>query len=228
MFNTVNLRPWVHHLMKISSTLVGRDKLIRLIQYLSRLRIWLLLNNKNSSQSNLEQWKKLVRHLNSTRKLLRVGRAPEYVQAAVNIFAIDNTNRFLQYLLSLRQLLLACYITLDNVTVLDSLGAFPWKSARGIQVEASRLWLGAIICGLVTQLYSLYKLKLLRNTKRVFNIEKILYFKNVFNTFQLLTTLFDLPIACSAGKVINFDDGVISICGTASSLVGIANIYKRS
>ncbi|EMT74370.1 peroxisomal biogenesis factor 11 [Fusarium oxysporum II5] len=224
MVNKIGFRLWVMHLMKISSTLAGRDKLIRLVQYLTRLQIRFLLNNKRSSQLNLEQWRKLVRHLNSTRKLLRVGKAPEYVQAAVNIITIDTADHFLQHILSLRQLLLAGYITLDNVTVLDSLGVYPWKTARRIQVEASRLWLGAIICGLVAQLYFFYNLKHLPDTKQASNSAKILHLKHAANTLQLLAALFDLPIACSAAKIFNFSDGVISVCGAASSLFGIANI----
>ena len=175
MLHKAGFRLWVLHLIKISSTLAGRDKLIRLVQYSCRLRIWFLLNNKHSSQLLQERWGMLVRQLNSTRKLLRVGKAPEYVQAAIKIIAIDNHDHFLQYLLSLRQLLFASYVALDNATVLDSLGVYPWRSARRIQVEASRLWLGAIVCGLVTQLYSFYKLKHLRDSTEGSRDAKILH-----------------------------------------------------
>ena len=52
--------------------------------------------------------------------------------------------------------------------------------------------------------------------------------EHVANKYQLSSTLFDWAIASSAARVLSLNDGVVSICGTASSLIGIANILMFS
>lgn len=65
---------------------------------------------------------------------------------------------FLYCIALLRQLLSATYLSLDSITILDSLGVRPWKAAPRIQTEASRVWVGLVLCGLMKQLYCCYRL----------------------------------------------------------------------
>lgn len=143
---------------RLLSTISGRDKVMRLLQYYACFRIWHLTENRGSTQQK-QVWNMVMRQLALTRKMLRVGKSVEHIQIAVNMIATaKQQGDFLSCVALLRQLLSATYLSLDSITVLDSLGVRPWKAAPRIQSEASRVWVSLVLCGLIKQLYCCYRL----------------------------------------------------------------------
>ncbi|KAJ3541384.1 hypothetical protein NM208_g4639 [Fusarium decemcellulare] len=163
--HTLILHPSVSHFVRFISTILGRDKLMRLLQFSCRLRLW-ALSKENSSAVSVERWESLSRNLGLTRKLLRFGKNIEQFQAAALTLGTKSEDYFLRDIAIIRQLLAAAYLTCDNATILNSLGFYTWKSARSIERQASKLWLSTVICSIITQLYCFHRLKQYKKSAR--------------------------------------------------------------
>lgn len=170
MVHKLIFHPCISHFVRLSSTVVGQDKLIRLFQFYSRFRIWYLTRHDHLILSK-ERWVVFMSRLALTRKVLRAGRSVEQIQTATKAAsALSNGvdhNCFLHYVSVLRHFLLAAYLVLDNATILDSLGLHPWKSSRRITLQAARFWFSAVVCGLCTQLYSFHRMRQYQKDKDV-------------------------------------------------------------
>lgn len=157
MIHNLIFHPCISHFVRLSSTVVGRDKLIRLFQFYSRFRIWYLTRHDHLILSK-DRWMVFMSRLALTRKVLRAGRSVEQIQTATKAVSASSNgvdhDCFLRNVSVLRHFLLAAYLVLDNVTILDSLGLHPWKSSRRINLQAARFWFSAVVCGICTQLHS--------------------------------------------------------------------------
>ena len=94
---------------------VGRDKLLRTLQYFSRFYAWYLLR-ANHPVSAIAPFEAIKKQFGLTRKLLRVGKNVEHFKAAA--IAADSKNNMdpvLRYCAVGRQLGYAVYLSLDTV-----------------------------------------------------------------------------------------------------------------
>ena len=94
---------------------MGRDKLLRTIQYFSRFYAWYLLRT-NYSQSTITPFEAIKKQFSLARKLLRVGKNVEHFQAAAAAADAKNMDPVLRYCAVGRQLGYALYLTLDTIT----------------------------------------------------------------------------------------------------------------
>ena len=176
MLNRVILHPSVLHFTSYATTVVGRDKLIRLLQYYA-----LLCASRTKDDNGIlcwhEGWVRLTKQLALARKLLRVGRGLESIQTAAKLInGPKKYDLFLDHIPVLQQLLSATYLTCDNATVLDSLGVYPWKGAYRVRKEAARLLLGVVCCGLATRIYCYFQLLRCRyNSTTTASHERMVY-----------------------------------------------------
>ncbi|KAL5590845.1 hypothetical protein FOBRF1_014402 [Fusarium oxysporum] len=98
------------------------------------------------------------------------------------------------------------------------IGFIPWKGARRLEIRAFRIWLAAGVCGIITQIYSLYQLNLPNQVP-----EKQLIFKKQASKLQLLAGICDVTVSSAAAGLIKLDEGVVCACGVLSSLIAIHN-----
>ncbi|RCI16230.1 hypothetical protein L249_2806 [Ophiocordyceps polyrhachis-furcata BCC 54312] len=77
--------PSLAHYLRFAATTLGRDKLLRTVQYFARFYAWYLLRT-NALQSNIDPWAALKRQLGLTRRILRLGKPLEHLQAAALAF----------------------------------------------------------------------------------------------------------------------------------------------
>jgi peroxin-11B len=157
--DAVIYHPSVAHYLKFAATTVGRDKLLRTIQYFARFYAWYLLRT-NALSSAIAPWDALKKQLGLTRKLMRVGKNIEHLKAASQ--AADQArgaDPVLRYTAVGRQLGYAGYLTLDSATVLDATGVRKWSRAKDVQREAFRFWAMGLACGVVAQVYTLYRIR---------------------------------------------------------------------
>lgn len=168
MVHKLIFHPCISHFVRLSSSVVGRDKLLRLFQFYARFRIW-NLTRPGPLVLAKERWMVFMSRLALTRKVLRAGRSVEQIQTVTKAASASSNSMdhdcFLHYISVLRHLLLAAYLVLDNATILDSLGLYPWKSSRRITLQAARFWFSAVVCGLCTQLYSFHRMRQYRKDK---------------------------------------------------------------
>lgn len=234
--DTLVQHPVVTHYLRYVATTVGRDKVLRTIQYFSRFYAWYLYRTNNPS-SAIQPWATLKNQLSLTRKILRIGKFVEHIRAASELYdaAMKNGSgdKIVQYLQTVRQIGYAGYLTFDTLTVLDAMGVYKYESAKRFQATAYRFWFTGLAASALAGIYSLYQLK--QRTKQVdekdpdgkMEMVKIAKQQKAAN-IQLTSDLCDITVPTAALGYINFDDGVIGLAGTLSSLLGAQGVWAKT
>lgn len=141
---------------------VGRDKVLRTIQYFSRFYAWYLYRTNNPT-STIQPWVVLKNQFGLTRKILRIGKFVEHIRAGAEIYdaAVKSSNgdKITQYLQVLRQIGYAGYLIFDTMTVPDALGIRRDPKAKDIQATAYRFWLAGLVSSALAGIYNTYKLR---------------------------------------------------------------------
>jgi peroxin-11B len=231
--DAVIYHPSVAHYLKFVATTVGRDKLLRTVQYFARFYAWYLLRT-NALSAAVLPWDALKKQLGLTRKIMRLGKNVEHLKAAS--LAADQppgSDPVLRYTAVGRQLGYAGYLTFDAATVLDAAGVRKWSRAKDAQREAYRFWAMGLAFSVVAQVYTLYRLK-----QREANIDrkdgegvvesKRITLERAASRLQLLSDCCDLTIPLTALGFAKLDDGLVGIAGTVSSIIGVCAQWKKT
>ena len=254
--DAVIYHPSVAHYLRFIATTMGRDKVLRTIQYFARFYAWYLLRT-NGTATSIAPWAALKKQLGLTRKILRIGKNVEHLKAAATAADTKSPDAFLKFTSVGRQLGYAGYLSCDSATVLDAAGVKKWSKAARFQQEAYRFWAIGIICSIAGQLYTLWRLQQ-RETKvdkkdgeGVVESKRITLYvtscagstypciipqhtltflnsERAASRKQLLCDLCDLCVPTSALGWIPFDDGVVGLTGTLSSIIGIIAQWKKT
>lgn len=150
--------PSVSHYLKFVATTVGRDKLLRTIQYFARFYAWYLFRT-NALPTQIAPWDAIKKQFGLVRKVMRAGKNVEHLRAAAAAADAKTMDPVLRYATVGRQLGYAGYLTLDMGTLLDALGVRKSESAKKFQREAYRFWAWGLMCSVVAQTYTLYRLR---------------------------------------------------------------------
>ncbi|KAI9850532.1 MAG: Peroxisomal membrane protein PMP27 [Thelocarpon superellum] len=224
--------PSVAHYLKFVATTVGRDKLLRTLQYFSRFYAWYLLRT-NASQASIAPFEAIKKNFGLSRKLMRVGKNIEHFKAAAVASDTANLDPVLRYTAVGRQLGYAMYLSFDAITYLDSAGIRPSESIKRLQKEAYKAWLAGLLCSTVSGVYTLYRLRQRdlsidkKDGEGVVESKKIARERAATN-MQLVSDLCDITIPGSALGYVNLDDGLVGIAGTISSLIGVYTTWKKT
>ncbi|KAK5079102.1 Peroxisomal membrane protein PMP27 [Lithohypha guttulata] len=228
--------PVVTHYLRYVATTVGRDKILRTIQYFARFYAWYLYRTNNPT-SAIQPWATLKNQFGLTRKILRIGKFVEHIRGASELYDVAMKNgsgdKIVQYLQTLRQLGYAGYMLFDTLTVLDAMGVKKYEGAKRLQATAYRFWFTGLTASALAGIYSLYQLN--QRTKQIDEkdpdgkMEKVKVAKQrkVAN-IQLTSDLCDLTVPSTALGYANFDDGIIGLAGTLSSLLGIQGVWAKT
>lgn len=156
--DAVIYHPTITHYLKFVGTTVGRDKLLRTLQYFARFYAWYLLRT-NATKTAIQPWETMKKQFGLVRKVLRAGKNVEHFKAAA--LAADNKTMdpVLRYTAVGRQLGYAGYLSMDLLTLLDATGIKKSPNAKRLQQEAYRFWAAGITFSIVGQLYTLWQLK---------------------------------------------------------------------
>lgn len=236
---------------------MGRDKILRTIQYFSRFYAWYLYRT-NHPTSAILPWATLKTQFGLTRKIMRIGKFVEHLRAGSELYDAavksGNGDKVAQYLQILRQIGYAGYMTFDMMTVLDTMGVKKDPRAKSIQTTAYRFWLTGLVASALAGIYNTYKLR--ERTMAVdekdaeAKVEKVKIARYVTeppreiimatvmltaNTrqqravnIQLVSDLCDLTVPTSALGYTNLDDGIIGLAGTTSSLLGVYGAWQKT
>ncbi|KAF2116989.1 peroxisomal biogenesis factor 11 [Lophiotrema nucula] len=224
--------PTVSHYLKFVATTVGRDKVLRTLQYFSRFLAWYLYRT-NHPQSSITPFETTKKQFGLTRKLMRVGKFVEHFKAAAVASDAKSVDPVLRYTAIGRQLGYAGYMLLDNATVLDATSIKKFSASQSLLREAYRAWFTGITCSIISSLYSLYRIRE-RTTKisekdgeGVVERKKANKDANAVK-IQLISDLCDITIPSAALGWANFDDGFVGLAGTLSSLLGVYTAWKKT
>ncbi|CAP80567.1 peroxin-11 Pex11-Penicillium chrysogenum [Penicillium mononematosum] len=231
--NTLVYHPALAHWLRFVATTVGRDKLLRTIQYFSRFYAWYLYRT-NKPQSAIDPYNAVKKQFGTTRKIMRIGKFLEHLKAAA--VAFDNkspVDPVLRYLAIGRQLGYAGYLTLDAVTVIDVIGIRKLSSAKRLQDSAYRSWAAGLIFSTVAGIYTLVRLQEKEKTIDRKEGEGVVEAKKIEKErsaarIQLISDVCDLAAPLSAVGILNLDDGIVGITGTISSLIGVWSQWRKT
>ncbi|PQE19521.1 peroxisomal biogenesis factor 11 protein [Rutstroemia sp. NJR-2017a WRK4] len=230
--DTLVYHPSVAHYLKFVATTVGRDKLLRTLQYFSRFYAWYLLRT-NGTPGEIAPFEAIKKQFGLARKLMRVGKNVEHLKAAAIAADSKNLDPILKYCAVGRQMGYAGYLTFDAITVLDAVGIRKSPSTKRIQKEAYRFWLMGLLFSATSSLYSLYNLRQQaakidkKDGEGVVTSKRIEKERAAIN-LQLLSDLCDITVPASAIGLANLDDGLVGLAGTVSSLIGVYSQWKKT
>ncbi|EXJ95303.1 hypothetical protein A1O1_00423 [Capronia coronata CBS 617.96] len=228
--------PAVTHYLRYVATTVGRDKVLRTIQYFSRFYAWYLYRTNNPT-STILPWVALKNQFGLTRKILRIGKFVEHIRAASEIYdaavKAGNGDKITQYLQILRQIGYAGYLLFDTMTVLDAMGVKKDPSAKKLQANAYRFWFTGLMASALAGIYNTYKLrqraKIVDEKDAEAKVEKVKIARQQRAVnIQLVSDLCDITVPSSALGYANFDDGIVGLAGTTSSLLGVYSAWQKT
>lgn len=221
--------------MKFGSFNVGRDKLYRTVQYFSRFLAWFLLSRGKKVEA--ARWTALKGHLGIGRKLMRLGKPVEHLQAALR--AASSTGEVGEQVTSIgRQLAYFGYLTYDAAlwaNAVKFIGLKP-STAEKVTKTSNRFWLAGILFSITHGLLKAGRLahdaKKLRNSEtwgekdlsdeaqrevRQLALENL----RADTRYQFIIDLFDIWIPASNLGLVNANDGIVGFAGFISSLMGL-------
>ncbi|KAF2456755.1 peroxisomal biogenesis factor 11 [Lineolata rhizophorae] len=230
--DAVIYHPSVAHYLKFVATTVGRDKLLRTLQYFSRFYAWYLYRT-NRPASAMAPFEAVKKQFGLARKLMRLGKFVEHFKAAAQAADARGMDPVLRCCAVGRQLGYAGYMVMDNLTVPDAAGIRKSPAAKRLQREAYRLWLAGIVCNIAGGVYTLARLRQRGAAVDATDAEGAVEAKKMerersATTLQLVSDLCDFTVPSSALGYVQFDDGIVGLAGTLSSLIGVHSVWKKT
>ena len=184
---------------------------------------------------------------------MRLTKFIEHFKLAAVASDAKTSDPIVKYLAVGRQLGYAFYMLLDNMTYPDVAGIKKFSAAARLQKEAYRAWCIGLTCNVVAGLYALYNLRLATqkhedsaDAEKAMEVKKLAKYviphsiqpdkcANHHNSrdksvtqLQLISDLCDLTVPTSGLGLLNFDDGIVGLAGTVSSLIGLYGAWQKT
>ncbi|KAF9270341.1 peroxisomal biogenesis factor [Marasmius fiardii PR-910] len=227
----VILHPSISKSLKYGSTTVGRDKAYRALQYFARFYAWYLLSRGEKDLS--VRWNALKSHLAIARKLMRLGKPMEHLQAAIRA-CLSTGNPVEQIATIGRQLGYFGYLALDAVVWANTIKFVTLKpeTATKVVTISNRFWVAGILFSIANGVAK--NSRLAQETKRLHSgaandlsekagretrLSAVSATRNQ-TRHQLLIDMLDLWIPATNIGLTNLNDGVLGIFGLITSLLG--------
>ncbi|TFY83777.1 hypothetical protein EWM64_g243 [Hericium alpestre] len=231
------LHPTVSKTFKVLGTTTGRDKIYRAVQYFSRFFAWYLISR--GLKLDAVRWNSLKSHLALGRKLLRLGKPVENLQAALR--AAQTTGYLWEQLTTIaRNLSYFGYLSYDGVAWASAIHFITLKPATASKVNrtAARLWLTGILFSLANGLIKGGRLTKETNELRALG-EKDIGSQNALQAKlraldelrastrqQFVIDILDIWIPATTLSLVNVNDGVVGIFGFLSSVLALRSHWN--
>lgn len=153
--------PVLTHYLRFVSTVVGRDKILRTLQYFSRFYAWYLYRT-NATPAAIAPFQAIKKQFGLARKAIRLGKNIEHFKAAAVAADNKSLDPVLKYASVGRQLGYGSYLTFDMLGFLDTAGIRKFSDptrAKTLTRNAQRAWLTGLSFSVVSGLYTLWNLR---------------------------------------------------------------------
>lgn len=119
------------------------------------------------------------------------------------------------------------------MTVVDAIGYRKLASVKKLQEHAYRAWGAGLLCSAVAGIYTLFRLQEKEKTIDRKEGEGVVEAKKIEKEraaarIQLISDLCDLTVPATAVGAANFDDGIVGLAGTVSSLIGVWTQWRKT
>lgn len=158
-------------LIQLNAKTAGKDKIYRTIQYGCKM-FWYILWKNKTNKDYLEILKKIESSMSNTRKVLRLAKSHEMIEAALKAIHIDDD--FLRYIMTSYYINQACYLVMDNLLWLNSVGVLNMKKNKLDKISewSNKFWLFTTLLYLardINDLINLIKYEQETSKKKSFN-----------------------------------------------------------
>ncbi|KAJ7110083.1 peroxisomal biogenesis factor 11 [Mycena epipterygia] len=237
----VVLHPTVSQSIKVGATTLGRDKAYRAVQNFARFYAWYLISR--GDKADAARWTALKSHLGTARKLLRLGKPMEHLQAALRA-ALTTAPASEQILTIARQIAYFLYLSFDTFSWAQSIkfANFHPDTAAKIGKLANRSWLAGIIFSIAHA--AIKTMRLTRETKVLqvkqhgekdlgLEADREARLRVVATTraavrHQFIIDVLDLWNPATSLGFSNLNDGVVGIFGVISSLMALEKQWEAA
>lgn len=185
---------------------------------------------------------------------MRIGKFVEHIVAGSAMYdaavRAGSGDKITQYLQTLRQIGYAGYMFFDTCTVLDAMGVQKSANAKRLQATAYRFWFTGLVASALAGVYGLYTLNARsrqideKNADgKVESVKMAKYAsmgsvatskltdvhrqRKILRT-QLISDVCDLTVPSTALGYATFDDGIVGLAGTLSSLLGVQGVWMKT
>ncbi|TFK57145.1 peroxisomal biogenesis factor 11 [Heliocybe sulcata] len=229
------LHPTVSQSIKLGSTTLGRDKLYRAVQYFARFLAWFFLSRGNKEQA--ARWNALKSHLALGRKLMRLGKPMEHLQAALRALQVYSAQETGEQITTIgRQLAYFGYLTYDAIVWANAVKFITLKpdTAQKVNKTSNRFWLAGILLSITHGLLKAGRLaneaKKLRSKSGEKDIgteadrelkQRTLDLARSVTRHQFIIDILDVWIPAANLGLVNFNDGVLGIFGFITSVMAL-------
>ncbi|KAF9474478.1 peroxisomal biogenesis factor 11 [Pholiota conissans] len=234
------LHPAVSQSLKFGGTTVGRDKTYRAVQYFARYYSWHLANKGDKTEA--VRWSALKAHLGTARKLLRLGKPLEHLQAALR--ATLSAGPIQEIITTVaRQIGYFGYLTYDSIVWANNIKfvTLAPETAKKVAKRAFQFWFAGIVFSLI---HGVLKATRLAKETKYLQESKVWGEKDLAeeaaretrlnavqvarknNHQQLVIDLLDVWIPATGAGLLAINEGTLGILGLISSLIGAKSQWK--
>ncbi|KAF7616394.1 hypothetical protein AFLA_009890 [Aspergillus flavus NRRL3357] len=230
--NILDCHTTLAHSLRFVATTVGRDKLLRTAQYFSQFYIW-HLHRRNYKRSAIDPYHALRKQLGTTRRILRIGNFLGNLQTVARLMSQKNSSEpVLKYLAIGGQLGFAGYLVFDNITSIKAIGIHELPSAERLDILADKCWAAGLIFSIMACLYILVHTQPKKRAKPAererYSDENKCAKERSDAWIQLISDLCDLTVPGKSLGCAAFNDGLVGLAGTMSSLIGAWSQWKKT
>ncbi|KAF8506429.1 peroxisomal biogenesis factor 11 [Gautieria morchelliformis] len=235
----VILHPIVSQSLKLWATTAGRDKTYRAVQYFARFLAWYLIRRGNTVQG--ARWNNLKSSLASGRKLMRLFKPLENLQAALR--AVPSSTNVLEQITTIgRHLAYFGYLSYDMIVWAHSVRFIMLTPERAIKVNKTslRFWLVGILFSIANGVFKAGRLANEAGVLRSPSSEKnslgddaakrarlaAIATQSGSTRHQLFIDTLDVSLPASALGLVDLNDGVVGILGFISSVMALGTQWN--
>ncbi|KAJ6604779.1 peroxisomal biogenesis factor 11 [Mycena vulgaris] len=222
----VILHPAVSQSIRVGATTLGRDKAYRAVQNFARFYAWYLISR--GYKVDAARWTALKSHLGTARKLLRLGKPMEHLQAALRA-ALTTAPPAEQITTIARQVAYFLYLTFDYFLAQSiKFANFHPDTAAKIGKLANRSWLAGILLSIAHAAIKTKLLKVQQHGEKDLGLEadrearlRAASTARAAIRHQFIIDVLDLWNPATSLGFSNLNDGVVGMFGVVSSLMAL-------
>ncbi|PIG80030.1 peroxin PEX11-2 [Aspergillus arachidicola] len=190
-------------------------------------------DNRNYKQSAIDPYHALRKQLGTTRRILRIGNFLGNLQTVARLMSQKNSSEpVLKYLAIGGQLGFAGYLVFDNITTIKAIGIHKLPWAERLDILADKFWAAGLIFSIMACLYILVHPQPKKRTKPAerdrYSDDNKCAKERSDAWIQLISDLCDLTVPGKSLGCAVFNDGLVGMAGTMSSLIGTWNQWKKT
>jgi len=216
---------FVNKLIKYLDTHNGRDKICRLLQYGSKfLGWWMLFHNRTDL---VKKFASLETSSSMARKVFRLAKSIAFFQTALKAWIGEN-DVVVKITTVIQNVSLGLWLIYDHIIWATKLGLIT-TNVEAHSRKSNIFWFISMITAIVRNLYLLQQTQLL-STGYKQDTNELKRRQNEY-LLDLMRNCLDLPIPITAlSKTANkaIPTGIVGLCGTISSLIGIHQVWSKT